>query len=146
MTKIKAIVFFASLIVSCLGVRCQSVSSINQIEFTTLTRGYQKHVVLSVDSLIVAMEGRQGNETLKKKLSKGDWNALMGSLKNTKLSEIPELKSPSMKRAFDGAKHSTLTIITSDQKMLTHSFDDEDPHLKLLPLMSAVKKIMESKE
>jgi hypothetical protein len=144
MIKLKVITLFCFLATCCASTRGQSTSTISKIEFTSLTRGYQKHAILSADSLILVTEGREQDKTLKRKLSKVEWNTLISSLKKVKLSEIPKLKSPSMKRAFDGAMHSTLTIITKDQKNITHGFDDEDANEKLRPLMIAVKKIIES--
>ncbi|HTH31553.1 MAG TPA: hypothetical protein VL946_09385, partial [Lacibacter sp.] len=75
--------------------------------------------------------------------SKEEWRTLMDCLKKVKLSEVPELKSPTMKRTYDGARHSTLTLITNETTPLTHSFDNEDANEKLLPLMKAIQKIEE---
>jgi hypothetical protein len=144
MIKLKVIILFSFLVTCCASTRSQSTSTISKIEFASLTRGYQKHAIISVDSLILVTEGREQDKTLKRKLSKAEWNTLIGSLKKVKLSEIPTLKSPSMKRAFDGAMHSSLTVVTKDQKNLTHGFDDEDANEKLLPLMVAVKQIIEN--
>jgi hypothetical protein len=144
MINIKGFFIFSLLATCCTSTHGQSTSPISKIEFTSLKRGYQKHAILSADSLIMVTEGRKEDKTLKRKLSKAEWNILIGSLEKVKLSEIPKLKSPSMKRAFDGAMHSTLTVVTKDQKNFIHSFDDEDANEKLRPLMAAIKKIIEN--
>jgi hypothetical protein len=46
-----------------------------------------------------------------------------------------------MKRAHDGALHSTLTFVTKEGHSFTHSFDDENPNAKLSELMKAISEI-----
>jgi hypothetical protein len=122
-------------------------SMITKIEFTSLTRGYQKHIFIAPDSLKETVEGRQeNNKVVKRKLPAGDWDALTKSISNLTLSGIPELPSPTSRRAFDGALHSTITISTKDGKTYSHTFDDENPHEKLQPLMKAIKKVGEEGE
>jgi hypothetical protein len=54
---------------------------------------------------------------------------------------MPDLPSPTSKRAFDGARHSTITIETTLGKSYTHSFDDKNPHPGLMELMEAIVQI-----
>jgi hypothetical protein len=126
-----------------LEVRCQAPNTVKQVEYTTLTRGYHKHITISPDSIAVTVEGREENKSFSRALSKDEWRMLMDCLKKVKLSEVPELKSPTSKRTYDGARHSTLTLITNGTTALTHSFDNEDANEKLLPLMKAVQKLEE---
>jgi hypothetical protein len=122
--------------------QCQSASTIQKIEFTTLSRGYQKQIFISPDSVITVIDGRvESNKVVKRKLGSEEWESLIVPLKNISLHEVAGLKSPSNRRAFDGARHSTITIESSDGNSWNHSFDDESPHEKLKPLMDAIKKI-----
>ena len=136
-------ILLAGCLLALLEVRCQAPNSVKKVEYTTLTRGYQKHIIISPDSLTITVEGREENKSYKRALSKDEWRTLTDCLKKVKLSEVPALKSPTMKRTYDGARHSTLTLITSDTTPLTHSFDNEDANEKLLPLMKAIQKIEE---
>lgn len=140
MIKSKYILLIGCLL-ALLEVRCQAPNAVKQVEYTTLTRGYQKHIIISQDSIAVTVEGREENKSCKRALSKDEWRTLMDCLKKVKLSEIPELKSPTMKRTYDGARHSTLTLITNETTPLTHAFDNEEANEKLLPLMKAIQKI-----
>ena len=144
MIKTKPVLIFWFLTLAGISVQCQT-SNIKKIEYTTLTRGYQKHVVISADSVTSSVEGRGEDQQHKRVLTKEEWNTVIGALKNVKLSEIPSLPSPTMKRAYDGALHSTLTLTTKDQIELTHSFDDENPHPQVVPLMKAVAAIADKK-
>ena len=143
-TKLAFIVWFLTL--AGLSVQCQTANNIKKIEYTTLTRGYQKHVVISADSVKTSVEGREEDRQSKRALSKAEWNTVMDALKNVKISTIPSLPSPTMKRAYDGALHSTLTLTTQDQIDFGHSFDDENPDPKLVPLMKAVLKIADTEK
>jgi hypothetical protein len=54
------------------------------------------------------------------------------------MEEIPALASPTMQRASDAARTSTLSIIDTMGKRYTHTFDNEDPNEKLKPLMKSI--------
>jgi hypothetical protein len=135
---ILSLFLFASL-----DARCQAPATVQRIEFISLARGYEEHVVLTPDSLVKTIESRLDSHepSYKRKLSKEEWAMLTESLKNVTLADIPGLQSPSMKRTYDGARHSSLNITTKDQTVLTHSFDDEDPNEKLMPLMKVIHHI-----
>jgi hypothetical protein len=122
----------------------QGNNIITKIEFTSLTRGYQKHIFITADSLKETVAGRQdNNKIVKRTLPAGEWDTLTKSISDVMLPGIAELPSPTSRRAFDGALHSTITISTNDGKSFSHTFDDENPHEKLQPLMEAIKKVAE---
>lgn len=146
----KAVLYILILSFACLGGKCQDRQAGQQnenpvvlkIEFITLTRGYQKQVFISPDSLVKITDGRQGNhQVVKKALPEGYWSQLVSSLDNVPLEEIPQLPSPTSKRSFDGAMHSSFVIQAKGEKSYIHAFDDENPHEKLQPLMKLIKKV-----
>jgi hypothetical protein len=121
---------------------CQSPHTVSRIEFSTLTRGFQKQLFLKPDSLIEIVDGRQeANKVVKRSLNQADWERLVKSLDGIRLEEIPSLQSPTTRRAFDGARHSTIKITIQDGKEFEHTFDDENPHPKLKDLMEAILKV-----
>jgi hypothetical protein len=146
----KAILYCVILSFLSWGGTCQQKRSaqlpnekpvITKIEFTTLTRGHQKQVYFSPDSLIKITDGRQNDhQVVKRSLAEGQWQDLVNSLKHISLEEIPGLPSPTSRRAFDGAMHSSIVIWAKDEKSYIHAFDDEHPHEKLQPLMDLIKK------
>jgi hypothetical protein len=142
------ITLFSSLIIAA---NCQHRATMQQqkgaiitkVEFTSLTRGYQKQVFLTADSLVEVIDGRQDDtKVTKRKLPAGEWDVLIKSIGTVPLTEVQELPSPTSRRAFDGARHSTLTLTTKEGKSYSHTFDDENPHKKLQPLMDAIKKVV----
>jgi hypothetical protein len=129
------------LLLICSAGQCQSVN-IRKVEFTTLTRGYQKQVFISQDSVVEIVDGRQeDNKITKRSLSKSEWDSLVKAIQSVDLKEVPALQSPTSRRAFDGARHSSIRISDADGKQYEHSFDDESPHPNLKPLMDAILSI-----
>jgi hypothetical protein len=90
------------------------------------------------------IDNARSSDSLKRvseKLDKAKWVKLNTILNSLSLPEVPLLKSPTMKRAYDGALHGILTITTMDGKAYSHGFDDENPHPKLQPLMRCLQEI-----
>lgn len=117
----------------------QNTNDIIRIEFSSITRGHQEFVVITKDSISVSTNKQKAKT---RELEKKEWAGLVSSVNKLELSSIASLKSPTMKRAYDGAKHSTLTITTQSQSY-SHAFDDENPHEKLRPIL---KLILEKKK
>jgi hypothetical protein len=120
----------------------QNKSGIIKIEFATLSRGGQnKQIVCTADSVWISSKEGRGLQLKieKKKMNPKDWEQLIRSLKNVSLPAISGLQSPTMKRAYDGAKHSTISIYTQEATW-SHSFDDESPHEKLSVLLKLMLK------
>src|SRR5258705_13264056 len=102
------------LLAGCASVaQKQNSDHIMRIEFSSLTRGYQELVTFTSDSVKFSRT-RAGQPKIAEAhaLKKNDWQEILKTVQKITLSEIPELKSPTMKRSFDGARHSTITITT----------------------------------
>jgi hypothetical protein len=121
---------------------CQSPHNIQKIEFSTMTRGYQKQVFITPDSVIEIIDGRSDEHRLvKKKLAPDTWSKLAKQIEIIQPSKMPELVSPSARRTHDAARHSSLKLIDHTGKEWAHNFDDENPHPQLKPLMDAIIEI-----
>jgi hypothetical protein len=119
----------------------QSLEEITSITFTKQTRGYLDEVVISRDSVQGYIENHREPENSKdysNAIDNHDWAKLMIALKDVPLQDIDGLQSPTMNRAHDGALHSTIVIAFEDGHTITHSFDDENPHPDLQPLLDAI--------
>jgi hypothetical protein len=133
-------------LVGC-AVYSQKNNDVVKIEFSSLSRGYSKQISITKDSLIESSNVNRSADikTVKREISSKEWEKLTQSINDFSIAEIGDLKSPTMKRTFDGARHSTITLTTSKGEIATHSFDDEQPHEKLQKLMNEISK-MSSKE
>ena len=119
----------------------QSLEDITSITFTKQSRGYLDEVVISRDSVQGYVENHREPENAKdyaNAVDTDDWAKLMLALKDVPLEDIDGLQSPTMNRAHDGALHSTIAIAFEDGNIITHSFDDENPHPDLKPLLDAI--------
>lgn len=113
-----------------------------KIEFQSLSRAYSEMISITPDSIKDKKIRNRGKETITNSaIPMKKWNALIRVLDKIELKQIPELSSPTMKRAYDGARHSSLKIFTST-KSYEHLFDDENPNAKLLPLMRCINSII----
>jgi hypothetical protein len=121
----------------------QSQQAITQIELSKISRGYQEDVRITPDSVHILMDDNTGQPGVRhsRKLEPQEWTRLVESLDDVQLTAIPSLPSPTMNRAVDGARHSTLTVTISDGRSYPHGFDDENPHEALQPLLKALREI-----
>lgn len=122
------------------GLHAQTPDEITSIEFITATRGYQKQITINSKTITVKLEDhrQQGMAPVVREMKKQDWDHLLESLKDVTLAEIPLLKSPSMQRASDGARSSSIAITTNEGVIWSHEFDNERPHEKLQSLIDVI--------
>ena len=133
-------------LVGC-AVYSQKNSDVVKIEFSSLSRGYSKQISITKDSLIESSNVNRSADIkmVKRKVSLKEWEKLTQALGNISITEIEGLQSPTMKRTYDGARHSTITLTTLKGEAATHSFDDEQPHVKLQKLMSEISNLTSKK-
>jgi len=126
------------------GTACgQSMEKITRITFTKQSRGYVDEVVISRDSVQGFIDNHRAPEETKHYASAVDedqWAELMLALKEVSLPDIDGLQSPTTNRAHDGALHSSIVITLDDGNTISHSFDDENPHPDLQPLLDEILK------
>jgi len=128
------------LLFGCASV-AQNSGEIVRIEFSSVSRGYQELVSITADSIKIS-KSQFGHPAVSKTqvFTNEEWTDVLKSLQNVALKEVNALESPTMKRAYDGARHSTITITTNSSQSYSHTFDDENPHQKLTPLMRIIEK------
>lgn len=137
--KIAALLWLLTLVASngC----AQSLEHITRVTFTKQTRGMLDEVVISRDSVEGFVENHRVPENSQQYATGIDddqWAKLIMTLKDVSLEDIDGLQSPTMNRAHDGAIHSTIEISFMDGQSISHSFDDENPHPDLQPLLDAI--------
>jgi hypothetical protein len=120
----------------------QKQDDITAITLTKQTRGYVEEVVISRDSVHAMIENHRAPEQSKhfdSSIDQDEWASVVMTLNNVDLPEVDGLQSPSTDRARDAAMQSTIVISFKDGKSVSHSFDDENPHPDLMPLLDAIK-------
>lgn len=130
------------------NLQVQDSNTVNMIEFSTLSRsGHYEHIIITQDSIFINITERRLNNvdtSYSRKLKSNEWQAIIQSLENISLPEIPDMKSPTMKRAYDGARHSEIIISEKNSNSFNHLFDDENPHEKLNPLMNKIESLLKN--
>jgi hypothetical protein len=124
-------------------VRGQEAGDISTITLTRQTRAYFEEVVISRDSVHSVTENHRLPEQSKRyaaAIEPAEWTELITSIGNVSLEDIDGLQSPTMNRARDAAVHSTIDIGFKGGESVSHSFDDENPHPDLKPLLDAIDK------
>src|SRR4051812_47434434 len=91
---------FTFLAATCRGQKKKEPNNqvITKIEFTSGTRGYQKEMYFTPDSLISMINNRGENKITKRRLAEEEWQSLIQALSNVDVKTIGELPSPSSKR------------------------------------------------
>lgn len=129
--------FIILLLFFPLVIQAQS-DSVVRIEFQSLSRGYFEKVTVTSDSLAIQKRERGGDESITQRVvSNKEWKSLIKEMNNLTLSEIPALDSPTKKRTYDGARHSSIKIFT-EKNSFEHLFDDENPNEQLTGLMKCI--------
>ncbi|HEY5746966.1 MAG TPA: hypothetical protein VIU12_12865 [Chryseolinea sp.] len=144
--QFKAFLLSTLMVMTACSLSAQKKDAIKQIDFTKSTRGYEERIRVTPDSVVMRIENFRAEEKVQqsgRKLASGEWRALLKTLKKVPLESIPNLPSPGMQRASDAALQGTLQV-TTPQQTYAHSFDNEDPNAKLVPLLKAVKALVSS--
>jgi len=135
------------ILITCIFYACKSQhAAITRVDFAKSSRGFREELTITKDSILIVIDNARTPDSLQRfsgKLDEKKWVQLNSSLQSVSLPEIPSFESPTMKRAHDGALHGTLIITTIEGKTYSHSFDDENPHAKLQPLMKCVQELRE---
>lgn len=123
----------------------QGEDKIQYIIFNTLARsGEYEEIKISADSIQITFEQRRSGgdkEQYGKAIEKEAWMSLVSKIRDLDVEQVKTMESPTMARAYDGARHSEITIVTFNNGKISHSFDDENPHKELQPLMQEIRKL-----
>jgi len=117
-------------------------SEIKSIEFRTGSRGYNRQILFTKDSVklvINSMRDEDPSRNTTTALKTEEWNKLISSLQGVDVHQLNKLKSPTMNRAVDAADGSTIAVTTDKES--SHSFDNLDPDQQLKKLLEVVLEI-----
>lgn len=142
----KTVLIFLSMILmafSCENVQLEN--EITMIEFSSGgMSGYNERIQITSEKVLVTIEQMRSHEdavTYQQAITREEWSQLINNIENIDFSEIENLESPTMKRAYDGAMHSEITVTTISKKYVSPSFDDDNPHEKLQPLTNSIRAL-----
>ena len=114
--------------------------TITSIELSCITRGSNRNLMISHDSIIVNInEDRHSYKT-----NAIQWKKIIIALKKVNLKGIATLKRPSTKSFSDGAMAAQLSVATTLKKYESSNFDDNKPPLKLVGVIETMKSVLKS--
>ena len=115
-------------------------SKIVAYKYVSSTMSGMVTTTVTSDSIIVQKGGRSSSyESITN--NKETWKSLQKISKTIDIEGIDTLKSPSNRRAFDGASHDMISIYTNDTIYKSASFDGGNPNAKIKTLVDSLVKI-----
>jgi hypothetical protein len=129
-----------ALLVSTIGFAQKE--SLLEVQFSSITRGESEYLTLTADSVKYFVQNRIKNSQLERSrlINSKEWKSLESIVKSIDLTKMRSIVSPSQKRQYDGARHSSIVVI-SNLGSYNHLFDDEEPHESLIDLMKCLQNI-----
>jgi hypothetical protein len=104
------------------------------IEYNAMSRGFYLNVAVKNENVIVMTERRGEAKTTK--LSQDTLKEIVDMVKEIDLEGMPDLKSPTEKRYYDGAAIGTLKITRNGEVYESQAFDHGEPP-------AAIKKLVD---
>ena len=112
------------------------------ISYSAHTRGFYQKLILKKNSLTVFKEFEKTN-AVSSSIDDKDWNECLRLLENINLKTLPNLKSPTNYRQFDGAPHAQLSVIQKGDTIQSSGFDHKYPPTELKPLVEHILSLQE---
>ncbi len=123
------------LFIIMLGTDSLHTETIESVELSYQTRGMQKFLHITPDSVEVTINGKTANY----KTTKAQWQKIIKTFDKVKLSGISTLKRPSTKSFYDGALMGNLKITTNLKVYNSIGFDHDLPPTALVKTINAMK-------
>lgn len=118
-----------------LGTDSPHPETIKSVELSYQTRGMQKLLHITSDSIEVQINGKITHY----KTTTAQWQKILKTFQKIELSEIATLKRPSTKSFHDGALVSQLKVTTNLKEYESVNFDHDAPPTALIKPINAMK-------
>ena len=116
--------------------------TIKSVELSYQTRGMQKFLFITSDSIQVKINDKISNY----KTTKAQWLRITKTFDKMKLNSISTLKRPSTKSYHDGAMMSQLKVITNLKEYDSIGFDHDMPPVALVKTINAMKATVKNSD
>jgi hypothetical protein len=112
------------------------------VEYTATTRGFFQKVTIKNQEVFVTKDRNSSEIGTATKISDTDWKELVTDFQAINLEEIPNLKSPTEKRFYDGAAIANLNITFKDKTYKSQSFDHGFPPAEIEKLVNKINALV----
>ncbi len=116
--------------------------TIKSVELSYQTRGMQKFLFITSDSIQVKINDKISNY----KTTKAQWQRITKTFDKMKLNSISTLKRPSTKSYHDGAMMSQLKIMSNLKEYDSVGFDHDMPPVALVKTINAMKACVKNSD
>ena len=113
------------------------------ISYSAHTRGFFQELILKQNSLTEFKDYEKLN-AVSSDLNAKDWKECLRFLKEINLKNLPNLKSPTNYRQYDGAAFAQLTVIQKGDTIQSSSFDHKYPPAEIKPLVEYILSLQEN--
>ena len=128
------------IFIAMFGMDFKHTETIKSVELSYQTRGMQKRLHITSDSIEVIINDKINHY----KTSKTQWQKILKTFQKVKLSGISTLKRPTTKSFHDGAYMAQLKVITNLKEYQSVSFDHDMPPNALVKTIHAMKVTVEN--
>jgi hypothetical protein len=125
-----------------LGTDSSHTETIKSVELSYQTRGMQKFLLISPDSIEVRINDKISHY----KTSKTQWLKIIKTFDKIKLSGISKLKRPSTKSFYDGALMGNLKVTTNLKEYNSVGFDHDMPPTALVKTIDVMKSTVKNED
>lgn len=112
------------------------------VEYTATNRGFFQKITVKNQEVFVTKDRNSAEIGTATKISDADWKELVTDFKDINLEEIPNLKSPTEKRFYDGAAIANLNITFNDKTYKSQSFDHGFPPAEIEKLVKKINTLV----
>ncbi|WP_244165302.1 hypothetical protein [Flavobacterium phragmitis] len=105
-----------------------------QIEYSAMSRGYYKSIVVHDKSVSVVKE--RNGEAVQSKIDDAKWSEIVSVYSKVNLESLSTLKAPTDKRTYDGAAIGNLKITKDGKTYETAGFDNGFPPKEIEKLVN----------
>lgn len=113
-----------------------------KLTYHAISRGFFKTIGFE-DSKLIYSEDPNLKSIDTFDISKKEWLEITETLNKINLNVLETLKSPTEKRLYDGAAHTTITVVSTRKTYTSSSFDEGHPPAEIEELINKMLTISE---
>jgi hypothetical protein len=125
-----------------LGKSCDSESKQDVetavIEYVANTRGFYQKITVQKQMYAVSKDRNSQEAGTPKKITDAQWKKIIAAFQEVTLEELPNLKSPTEKRFYDGAAVANFKITFKGKTYESTAFDHGNPPVQIEKLVTII--------
>ncbi len=108
------------------------------MEYVANTRGFYQKITVQKQMVAVSKERNSPETGTPKKISNAQWKKIIAAFQEVTLEDLPNLKSPTEKRFYDGAAVANLKITFKGKTYESTPFDHGNPPVEIEKLVTII--------